>query len=516
MAIHSFEYVVGATFVALYAFERINTPKISQEATTPSRYWSMVLAYSLASILLYFVLSMSLSLVGIQTLKTFQILPPDSFKETSPPVLMALLLTVLLSKIPGLSKLDEAVRREFRHRASMSRIAGNLSHLLERSPLRLSPQQQAEIIATLKEQGIGPENAIFIDNRSVQYTWTRVSVLLVALRGWKSNPDYNHFVNAFRGEWDKLIEDAEHSEAKAIRCFRLGNVPGDDAALSSALKDCRHHYSEQLDELLKQLSDFMGRGIAHVCGNRPERLRQHLTEIGLDVRSGVGYTAHQIAFVIMVALVVSIFLPLLINLVSGEDFRVGPYVFKVVAGYTIAALVVLRLHYHPNRPKNDNNIRPWGRYLTAGLVTLLLVIPFVLIYDTLIKRDVAEVFNRFIHFGYVYQLRPLVLAVLLAYLIDTQVTPERRRLRQWQEMGISAVCMAAASGAIVLLLGAIKLKHPEYQVRVPDTEVMILSAAVLGALIGYWLPSSTRTVAERAPDRRGSSVQSGASVSGTS
>lgn len=512
MAIHSIEYVVGGAFVALYAFERINTPKISQEATTPLRYWSMVLAYSLASILLYFVLSMSISLVGIQTLKTFEMLP-DSINETSPPVLVALLLTVLLSKIPGLSKLDEAVRREFRHRASMSRIAGNLSHLLERSPLQLSPQQQALISSALKEQGIGPENVIFIDNGSAQYIWTRINVLLLALRHWKSQSDYKHFVNAFRPEWDSLIEDAEHSEAKAIRCFRLGGVPCDDAALSSALKDCRHHYSEQLDELLKRISDFMGRGIAHVCGNRPERLRQSLIEIGLDVRTDVGYTVHQIAYVILVALTVSVFLPLLVNLISGEDSRIGPYVFKVVAGYTIAALVVLHLHYRGNRATRDDNLRPWGRYLTAGLVMLLFLVPFVLIYDTLLRRDVAEVFNRFIHYGYVYQLRPLVLAILMAYLIDTRVAPEQRRARQWQEMGISALCMAAASGGILLILQAIKFKHPEYSVRIPDVETMVASAAVLGALIGYWLPNSTRNVAERVPERSSQKLLSVSSAS---
>lgn len=155
MTYYSVEYVVGGILVALYAFERINTPKISLETTTAERYWSMVLAYVAASLVLYFTLAMSLGLVGLQTLKKFEILP-GSINETSPPVLMALLLTLLLSKIPGLSKIDEAVRREFRNRASMSRIAGNLSHPLERSPMQLKASQQAAIVATLKGQGSAP------------------------------------------------------------------------------------------------------------------------------------------------------------------------------------------------------------------------------------------------------------------------------------------------------------------------------------------------------------------------
>lgn len=216
MTYYSVEYVVGGILVALYAFERINTPKISLETTTAERYWSMVLAYVAASLVLYFTLAMSLGLVGLQTLKKFEILP-GSINETSPPVLMALLLTLLLSKIPGLSKIDEAVRREFRNRASMSRIAGNLSHPLERSPMQLKASQQAAIVATLKGQGIGADDVIFIDNGSPQYVWTRISVLLTILRRWRTEPEYADFVNAFRAEWEALIEEAERCEAKAIR-----------------------------------------------------------------------------------------------------------------------------------------------------------------------------------------------------------------------------------------------------------------------------------------------------------
>lgn len=500
MTIYSLEYVVGGVFVALYAFERINTPKISLENTTPQRYWSMVAAYAFASVVLYFTLAMSLGMVGLETLKQFEILP-GAINETSPPVLMALLLTVLMSKIPGLSKIDEAVRREFRQRASMSRIAGNVSHLLERSPLQLQPAQETAIVAALKEQGIGADDIVFVDNGSPQYAWTRISVLLTTLRRWRHEPEYDDFVNAFHPEWEGLIEEAERCEGKAIRCFRLAKVPGDDAALSSALKDCSRHYSKQLDDLLKRISDFMGRGVAHVCGHRPERLRQALVAVGLDIHSDVGYTVHQIAFVIMAALGVSVLVPLLITLLTGQDYGVGSYVFKVAAGYTIAALVALHLHYHYGRPVHGSAVRPWGRYLAAGVVTSLITVPLVLIFDTLIRYDVASVFQRFVDYGYVYQLRPLALAILLAYLIDTRVAAEQLRAQQWKETAATAACMAVVSGAIVLLLEGIAQAHPAYQVRVPVASTMILSAAVLGAMIGYWLPTSTRRVAERVPER---------------
>lgn len=72
---------------------------------------------------------------------------------------------------------------------------------------------------------------------------------------------------------------------------------------------------------------------------------------------------------------------------------------------------------------------------------------------------------------------------------------------------------AAWRGGIVLILQAIKFKHPEYSVRIPDVETMVASAAVMGALIGYWFPNSTRSVAERVPERGNQKLLSASSVS---
>jgi len=504
MEIHTLEYTVGAVVVALYSIERINTPAIKPETTTPQRYWSMVLAYAAASVLLYFALSISLGAAGIEVLRKLEFIP-KSVNANSPPVLMALLLTVLLAKIPGLSRLDEAVRRSFHRRASMSSIAGNISYLLQRSPLRLSPERQTEITAYLKGQGIGEKDIVFVNNQSAQYVWTRTAVLLYSLREWKSAPDYANFVAAYREEWETLIEDGEKYEAKAVRCFRLSvaeaSAPGVDEPLSSALKDCRRHYAEQLNALLLQLSDFMGRGLAVACGNNPERRRLALVEIGLDVQADVGYTTHQIAFVMMVALGGSVLFPLVIQLLGNGEHKVNQYVFKVAAGYTIAAL--LALSYHKRRGGQlcrSAAERPWGQYLLVGVAAAALTVAFGLVFDLLTRRDPIATLTRLWQWNFVYLLRPLVFGALMAYLIDTAVARERRRARQWTETAVVAAAMAITSLAIWLLLESILTAHPEYKYKLPNIETMILSAAALGAILGYWLPNSTRHIAERVPE----------------
>jgi hypothetical protein len=495
---HTVEYAIGAVFVALYSIERINTPKIDLKTTTPQRYWSMVLLYVLATLAIYLLFTHILFVLGTGPLKA----PLETFlgikigADTSPPVLMALVLTVLLAKIPGLSTLDEALRSEFRHRASMSSIAGNLSNLLEHSPLQLSAARQAEITAKLTQQGIDAANVIFVDNQTPQYTWTRIAVLLEQVRRWKVDSPYANFVTAFASDWEAIVRDAEESSAKAIRCFRLGNVADADPALASALKDCRGHYAEQLGTLLRKLCDFMGRGVATVSGNNAERRRTALAEIGLDVQFPVGYTLDQIAFVLIIALGGSILLPPLIALMVGSQTSyLQPYVLKVAAGYTIAALLALKQYQYYGQALRPGMQRPWGRYLMVGVLAAVLTGIFNVGLDLLLAPH--EIKTR----GFYYLLRPLVFGILITYLIDTRVPIEQLRLRQWKETAIAAVVMAATSGAIWLILNNLCPPGTAGCRSAPSLLMLALSSTVVGAVLGYWLPTSTRRIIKRVSDR---------------
>lgn len=500
MAIDTMEYVVGAAFVALYSIERITTPPIDLGATTTKRYWGMVLAYAAASIVVYFTCSLILSGPAIQLLAKLELVPAE-LASASPPMLMALLLTVLLSKIPGLSKLDDAARTEFRHRASMSRIAGNISHLLERKPLNLKQMQKAAVVAYLKEHNIKESDIVFVDNRSPQYTWTRIAVLLEQLRNWESAPAYENFVHAFRSEWDALMADGEKYEAKAMHCFRLSGFAETDDVLSSALKDCRRHYAEQLNVMLKRLSDFMGRGIASACGNHPDRRRAALQKIGIDIDTDVGYTAHQIAFVMVATLIVAVIVPLLMHALTGDESRLDRYLFKIIAGYTIGALVALHLCNRTDTRVAPHMRRPWGRYLLAGVWTVLLTVSFSFVVDVLAGNDPQTIITKLSQWTYVYHLRPFIFAMMIAYMIDTQVAANDMRAQRRIESGVAAAVMAVTSTTIWLLLSGIKDVHPEYSYYLPDVFTMAASSAILGAILGYWLPNSTRHVAERVPDR---------------
>jgi hypothetical protein len=507
------DYILGAVFVGLYAIDRISSPKMNMATTTAQRYWSMVLIYAGASIMLFILAATILQYVGIDYLKAF--LPNINFDaKLSPPLLMALFMTVLLAKIPGLSKLDEAIRTEFRRRASMSSIAANLSHILENSPFNLSDSKRKTIINDLQEQEIDLKDVMFDNDGSPQYLWTRITVLLQGMKSWETDPTYRSFIETYHREWETLIEQSELHEAKAIRCFRLGSVAGNDEKLTSALKDCRRHYSEQLTGLLTQLCDFMGRGIS-LCNRNPEARRTALVAIGIDARVNVGYTVHQITMVFLLALGVTILLPLFIDLVNsvltrsaGEStggthsaYLIRPYMFKIAVGYACAGLIALRLHYRMQKSTLPIQDRPWGRYLLAGVLAVFLASFADFVIDALSvalhlgnRSSLADIPQSFITSGWIYQIRVLVLGFVLSYLIDT---PPKRNLRhqQWLETVIT--------GVIMLVVGYFILRYinsPEMQAKLRyslDAYRFLPASLLLGALIGYWLPTSSRQLQER-------------------
>lgn len=508
------DFLLGAVFVGLYAVDRISNPKMNMDNTTVQRYWIMVLLYAFASIMLFILAAIVLKHVGIDLVKPF--LPGiDIDTKLSPPLLTALFMTVLLTKIPGLSKLDEAIRSEFRRRASMSSIASNLSHILESSPLNLTDAKRKEIIKALQEKEIERKDVTFENDNSPQYLWTRIAVLLQTMKSWETDATYRNFIEKNRSDWKTLIDESELHETKAIRCFRLGCVAGKDEKLISALKDCRNHYYEQLTGLLTQLSDFMGRGIAQ-SQRSPEARRAALEAIGFDARVNVGYTIHQITMVFLMVLGVVIVLPLLIDHVSAlfqssndPDAKTRPlidsYMFKIAIGYACAGLVALRIHYRMGNSAQPYHTRPWGRYLVAGLLAVMLAVFAGFIIDWLAlalnvgkHKDLVAISKNFVTSSWIYQIRVLVLGFVLSYLLDTPAQQNLRR-RQWIETVITSVAMLVVGFVIMRYINS-----PDMQTKIKytlDAFPFLTSSVILGALVGYWLPTSSRMAQEPHPEQ---------------
>lgn len=516
------EFIIGGVFVVLYSFDRINNPKIDMKSTTELRYWTMVLAYLVTSVLLFVTLSLLISTRPEHSIIQYILkLAPDlnkTYGTLSPPLLVTLAMTVLFPKLPGLSKMDEAVRREFRHRASLSRLAGNLSHLLVRSNIKLSAKRRELVMQYMKDQEISQDKIVFEKSHSPQYLWTKISVLMYELQSWEDSPIYSGFVKNFHDEWKHLIKEAEVYEAKATRCFTLDDLDSKDGTkndkLVSALHDCRKHYADELARLLQEIGDYMGRGITQ-CIRNSEARQQALMEIGIDVKSHVGYTMHQITVVFLLALGVTIVLPMLYDVLTQQfKFSIKPYMFKIAFSYVCAGLAALYIHRHLQVYQQRESMRPWWSYFRAGVIATLLAITAGIAIDVagwlmaFGGRTIVEAIDHLLTTGWIYQLRTFLLAILLIYMLDTPVKDNFKR-RQWIEAVVTALAMAVVALVIYDLI-----KSRAYYSL--DIVRFLFSSITLGGLVGYWLPNCVRQTAERVsaeqPAAEDFNLQSAASV----
>ena len=489
---------LGFAFVALYSYERFNTPKINLDATTPARYRLAALGYVFLSLLLYYVLVAGLSHVPIKDLMPFVPgLSGFADKNFSPALIVALILTVLLSKIPGLSHFDNEMCDIFRRRASISSIAANLSGILKNRELIQPSTVQAAVTVNLGEFGIEPKDVVFEDDQSLQYLWTKIGVLMYFLRDWNTRPEYQRFVQTFSAEWEKLIADYKELSSQANRCFKLSCLNQNDPELAAALKDCKNHHAAKLQAFQGKVCDWIGRGLAH-CHSTSAARREALVEFGLPDNTDVGLTVHQIVFVFAGAFVILLIGLLLSHAVTqdpsipGDSFATLAFrTFRIAMTYPIAVMAALYLHgRRRQRVTPELQQRPWGRYFGAGLLAVGVGSVITIASELLVGQTLTISTSKFLEYRWIWQIRSMALAVMVAYMLDNRVGRYSRTTLRWIETAVAAGVMIIVSWIILEGLASVP--------RAPKLHwyIVLPVSTAISAFIGYFVPTSAREAAD--------------------
>ena len=100
------DLIVGTLFVLFHSANRFNTPSTNRSSTTAGRFFLALSVYCLAALLTYLLLVDFPHLVTLLAAGQPQDLP-GFMKELSSPLVMALLMTTLLPKLPLLSTVDQ-------------------------------------------------------------------------------------------------------------------------------------------------------------------------------------------------------------------------------------------------------------------------------------------------------------------------------------------------------------------------------------------------------------------------
>ena len=187
------ELLLGTVFVSVHAYDRFNTPPTNRASTTALRYHTAAVSYFSVYLLIYFLISKYPSLLGVLFVDDGSGVAKEAgsvvktLQELSPPLLVALLLTVLLPKIPILSNLDNWLRTNLQERAAIPHEARRMSRELRNAEFKVSPNVRDKIQKIMAADGFNPENIVFDECYRPEHQWVKIAVLMAHLESeWES------------------------------------------------------------------------------------------------------------------------------------------------------------------------------------------------------------------------------------------------------------------------------------------------------------------------------------------
>jgi hypothetical protein len=482
------DLALGAILIIVYTSDRFNTPPTNRSSTTAARYYTAAGSYVIVALAVYGFLirfpHLLQSLLAIVNQSDAAAVPGWA-TTLSTPLLVAVLLTALLPRVPILSGIDEWIRKKLQHMAAIPYEVRRLSAELRKSPFHVTDQRQQEIRVALQQEGFQDRDILFGDSPAPQSLWTRIAVLMGYLEEWESQSRFAGFVASFASEFGALKKRHRQLVPKAKNCFRLRQDHGPDASgqIGDAVAAYQGDFVEQATELLQSIHDFIGRGVLQ-CELTHSARREQLEAMGFRVQlSRPRLTLNE-----LVALFMGLSVVLVLGfVVVGQRTMSGALLVQAVMISTIYSVAVWCAIYPKDKwnfaRRTPGDFRPVASYLAAGLLAVSagslinLGIKFAMLWD------VPGAWEAF------WRARPWVLMTFVTAFVTAWLTDDRpsatlpaARLR-WVE-GLAQATVTLGTAWVVY--GLLQQTNPT---RVPPLLGVMSLSGVIGFIIGFCVPT---------------------------
>jgi hypothetical protein len=507
---YSVDLLLGAIFVLFYAGTRFNTPASNRSSTTAGRYFVGLVLYCLVGIASYLTLVSFPNLLDF-TLYGHQMGGDAPTNKISLPLFVALLLTVLLPKIPLLSSADKWVCTQLQNMAAIPWEVLRLSNELQKFKLQFSAEEQAAVQEMLEADGFDRKDIIFELTDTVSSDWTRVTALLQKVEDWRSDRRMAGYLVASSSDLEKLHHRHQALSAKAKTCFYLRSEDGRGGTTRKthqAMLRYEEDFMEHIKQLRKDILDFIARGV----------LRSELTNRALESRlNSMGFridwpespfSLNQLLLIF--AVVCSVMLPGFIffgnNSLSFEALliRLGLIGFTYVLAVACAILPKSSLSFAQAKA---GEMRPIAFYLVAGLMSAAISFLITLMVQAIWMHSVQWALQRS-RFTYPWLLVSFATAFITAMMADNPRFPRVScRVQRCLEGLAQAALMLGVTYLTCLWLDQrvevyknVDLSYLKY--RAPQPVITVVMGAVVGFVIGFLIPTWYRRYQEQAARER--------------
>lgn len=527
------EIALSAIVIVVFAVDRFKTPpsdpkdgavsyRISRSTTTAASYYTALSLYGTIALGVFAFLLLSPQALDRLVASVPEIgegIPP--WARQSPPLLVALILTVLLPKIPILSSMDEWFRTRLQRMAAIPHEVRRLSAELRRAPFRVSAERQQELTDAMVAKGLEAVDIRFEEGSAPQHLWTKLSMLMHELDGWDADAHFTSYVLTYPNEFTALRLRYEALVPKTARCFSLLRELAADpepTKKGGAIYAYRDDVVHEIEALLKDVYEAVSHAVLLCRFTQRARVSQLIRlGFGLDPEPPRRLTLNELLGLFTGLTVVYAFGFVLMQHGGGGGPRIDPKLFvlalMIAAIYCVAVWCAIapKARWRFAR-RSAANGRPWGWYLLSGLLAAGsgALISFIVRLVTY-RGDVVTAWELY------WQTSPWAImtfatAYALAFLADDEpgdgfarlLTPARLR---WAEaIALTAVMCIAAWLVHELLLGtreaalALRATDPDMPVQAvrPLRDIELLTM-VIGFAIGSLVPSWYRTTPSEAP-----------------
>ncbi len=503
------DLVVGGVFVLLYSAQRFNTPATNRSSTTAGRFFLAVCIHGLAAVSAY------AALVEFPHLLSFLAegqadAVPETVKTFSSPLMVALLMTVLLPKLPVLSTVDTWICRQLQAMAAIPGEVRRLSAELRRQRVALRPEVQVGLAVALEADGFDKGDIRFDHGQTPMGRWSLLSAHLGLLEDWDRDRRMVGYLQECGEVLEKLRERHTALRAKAKTCFRLlretSAQPDTDRAREAA-RQYAEDFSDQIEQLHRELLDFVSRGV----------LRAELTDGARNARlAALGFTVTEPQPPLSLNEMMFLFGVFGIVLLSGYVLLTPPtgvrtgvilaraIMISVIYSVAVACAVFPKQRFSLAR-REPGGFRPVVFYLLSGLAAVAITQLIGLGFSCVLERGFAAGVQRH-RLTYPWGLLTFTTSVMTGILVDDAPTAPRPRLRRALE-GLAGAAMMCA-GTWLTHRWLLEVYNRASQWRPPDYRVgslarVLIMSAVVGFVIGFLVPHWYR----RAPRQRAQAPQ---------
>jgi hypothetical protein len=523
------EIALSAIAILVFAVDRFSIPpsdpkagdvtyRVSRSTTTAASYYTAESIYvAIALGVFAFLLLSPLALARLNRLlaTTSAVGELPAWARESPPLLVALILTVLLPKIPILSSIDEWFRIRLQRMAAIPHEVRRLTAELRRAPFRVKPEHQKQLTEAMVDKGFEAADIRFEEGSTPHYLWTKLAMLMSQLDGWEADARFASYVLTYPNEFNALKLRYEALLPRARRCFGLlrdlATDPG-SGATGGAVYAYRDDFVREVQGLLNGVHEAISNAVL-LCELTQRARVSQLIKLGFSLEPWQPrrLTLNELLGLFTGLTVVYAFGFVVMHRLNEPSELLDPHLFilaiLIAAIYCIAVWCAIypKSRWSHARRRSENG-RPWGWYLLSGLAATAagMLVGFM-------NQLVTHRFDLARAWGAYWQVSPWVIMTFataygLAFLTDDEPRDgymdllRADRLRWVEALGMTIVLTITAwlvhSFLVSMHESALMLHAADPSVQVlpvralRDVELLTM---IIGFAIGFLVPTWYRS-----------------------